>query len=439
MTGTMTCLYGTTAPANRCCLRFSLRMRLRALGHDEYWLQDQLADNPQILGLGDVELITQELHQTSGGYLDLLVKRDDTYFSVEVQLDGVDASHAFRTLEYWTRNRARWPDNKHVAVIVAEQVNTRYGSALDMLATELPIIAIELTAEPRDDNHVALTSRIVAAHPELGVDVDPITGITKVRTAEMWKASATGAGREALEEFERFVDERLGAAAYVDYSTVSHVGVRRGRRIWCRLRPIESGISVNVPDPDGGRVRGSATEAFTTMRDAVAEVGVAMRWHPSAGDGARPVNFHLRPGDLAEGQVDWALRACWEAFEDLEPFVDRYWSSRDDDRPDPNETSGFEPYYSIEYHEVEYSRNAGWTGIDYFASMDDWQTLWSVPDQEWDNLEFARRVLLHVTGREPTKQQQRRFLAGPGRGWELGNPWAKTAAELAGWAHEHGP
>ena len=147
------------------------RMRLRTLGHDEHWLQDQLAADPTILGVGDVRLVTQELHQTSGGFLDLLYERDDTYFSVEVQLGGLDASHAFRALEYWTRNRTRWPDRDHVAVIVADQINTRYGTALRSLADDLPLIVIELSAGRDGSGDTTLATKVVAAHPDLGLTV----------------------------------------------------------------------------------------------------------------------------------------------------------------------------------------------------------------------------------------------------------------------------
>src|SRR4051794_27733116 len=100
-------------------------MFLRDLGKDEYWLQDRLAAEPGLLGLGAVTVVTQELSQTAGGALDLLLEHEDTHFSVEVQLGGVDASHAFRALEYWTRHRAQAPEKRHVAVIVAETMTTR--------------------------------------------------------------------------------------------------------------------------------------------------------------------------------------------------------------------------------------------------------------------------------------------------------------------------
>jgi hypothetical protein len=414
-------------------------VRLRSLGRDERWLQDQLAVNPRLLGLGDVTLVAQELHQTGGGYLDLLFARDDVYFSVEVQLEGVDASHAFRALEYWTRNRARWPERRHVAVMVAEQINTRYGTALRSLAADLPLVVIELGVHRQNDQRIDLTFKIVAAHADLCLEVEPMTNAAEDRTSESWKAQAKPLALAALEELERFVTDQLGPSAYLDYSTVSYIGVHRGRKLWATVRLLEGGIAVDAPEPDGARHVGPyETEAFKTMRDACGEVGVALRWQPS-GDGGLPVGFRLRPGDLANGHVEWALRACWEALEDAEPFSKRYWSREKDDWYYANEETGFEPYYTIEYSEVDYASAAGYTRVDYFATIDEWKTLWSVPDDEWDDTEFARRVIVHLTSRQPTKAQIREFLRGPMADWEPGDPWAVDARDLAEWAHEHGP
>ena len=45
---------------------------IREAGLDEYWLQNQIADNPACLGLRDLELVSKERSQSSGGRLDIL-------------------------------------------------------------------------------------------------------------------------------------------------------------------------------------------------------------------------------------------------------------------------------------------------------------------------------------------------------------------------------
>jgi hypothetical protein len=151
-----------------------------------------------------------------------------------------------------------------------------------------------------------------------------------------------------------------------------------------------------------------------------------------------PIGFRLRPGDLAEGQVDWAVRACWEALEEVAPFEERYWG-RDDPFDDPNETTGFVPYYEVDYPEAGYGSNSGYVVLNYHASQDDFQTLWSAPDEEWDEVEFARRLIVHLTHRQPTKAHIRSLLKGPLRDWERGDPGFPSAEDLYDWAHEYGP
>ena len=51
-------------------LRKATPERLRALGLDERWLQEQIAKDPALLGLGDLHLIQREKVQPTGGRLD---------------------------------------------------------------------------------------------------------------------------------------------------------------------------------------------------------------------------------------------------------------------------------------------------------------------------------------------------------------------------------
>jgi hypothetical protein len=115
---------------------------------DEYWLQDKIYEDPSILGLGDLERVTIEKVQSSGGRLDLLLKNpeDDSMFEVEVMLGETDASHIIRTIEYWDLERRRWPKRSHTAVLVAEGINTRFFNVVQLLSQAIPIIGIQVSA-----------------------------------------------------------------------------------------------------------------------------------------------------------------------------------------------------------------------------------------------------------------------------------------------------
>ena len=82
-----------------------------------------IANDPAILGLGNLDLKDKERTQPRAGRLDLLLQdRDELLrYEVEVQLGKTDESHIIRTIEYWDIERRRDPQYKHTAVIVAEK------------------------------------------------------------------------------------------------------------------------------------------------------------------------------------------------------------------------------------------------------------------------------------------------------------------------------
>jgi len=88
----------------------------------ERWVQERIAEDPSLLGLGDLILKDKERRQAGAGRLDLLLQEADSSrrYEVEIQLGKVDESHIIRTIEYWDIERKRYPQYEHTAVIVAE-------------------------------------------------------------------------------------------------------------------------------------------------------------------------------------------------------------------------------------------------------------------------------------------------------------------------------
>jgi hypothetical protein len=165
-------------------------VRLRELGYDERWLQDWLAADPTRLGLGQVVVLAQELTHATGGSLDILAADGDTYYSVEVQLGEVDASHGFRVLDYWARNRARYPDKTHVAALLVESADGRFRQALQAIAEYLPLIVVALRAW-RGASEVVLVPEPLIVNESL--DVGGTVGLAsgKVRTEQDWREQLT--------------------------------------------------------------------------------------------------------------------------------------------------------------------------------------------------------------------------------------------------------
>jgi hypothetical protein len=139
---------------------------LRSLGLDERWLQDRINEDPSVLGLGNLEIAGKEHRQPVGGRIDFLLRDtegDDTYYEVEVMLGALDESHIIRTIEYWDVERQRRPNSNHRAVIVAEQITTRFFNVIRLLNRSVPLIAIKLSA-------FSMNGRVVL-HPVTVLDV----------------------------------------------------------------------------------------------------------------------------------------------------------------------------------------------------------------------------------------------------------------------------
>lgn len=125
---------------------FPEKIGLRAAQKDEYWLQDQIWENPSILTLGDLQPINKEKKQSIGGKLDILLKdpRDNSMYEVEVMLGETDPSHIIRTIEYWDIERRRWPSRQHYAVLVAESISRRFFNVVQLLSLSIPLKALQV-------------------------------------------------------------------------------------------------------------------------------------------------------------------------------------------------------------------------------------------------------------------------------------------------------
>jgi len=68
-------------------LSISNTVSIKEAGFTEEWLQTLIWENPNCLGLGELESITQETAVSSGGRLDILLKNSDTDAMYEVEVN----------------------------------------------------------------------------------------------------------------------------------------------------------------------------------------------------------------------------------------------------------------------------------------------------------------------------------------------------------------
>lgn len=113
---------------------------------DERWVQERIAEDPSLLGLGDLVLKDKERIQPRAGRLDLLLQDQDSSkrWEVEVQLGKTDEAHIIRTIEYWDIERKRYPQYEHTAVIVAEDITSRFLNVINLFNGHIPLVAVQM-------------------------------------------------------------------------------------------------------------------------------------------------------------------------------------------------------------------------------------------------------------------------------------------------------
>ena len=162
---------------------------------NERWLQDRLSNNPELLRLpGELEVRSSERRQPSGGRLDLLLEdvESGTRYEVEIQLGAMDESHIIRTIEYWDIERRRYPQYEHVAVIVAEDVTSRFLNVISLLNGAIPLIAVQIKGVEVNGSFTLISTRVVDV-VQLGTE-DEDVGETVDRSSWDHKSSALSLG-----------------------------------------------------------------------------------------------------------------------------------------------------------------------------------------------------------------------------------------------------
>ena len=74
------------------------------------------------------------------------------------------------TIEYWDLERKRYPQYEHTAVIVAEDITSRFLNVIQLFNGAIPLIALKMTAY---DCLVLGVVDAIVPEPENGAHVDP--------------------------------------------------------------------------------------------------------------------------------------------------------------------------------------------------------------------------------------------------------------------------
>lgn len=277
----------------------------------EKWLQGVLAEDPSLLGLGDLTVKDLERRQPRAGRLDMLLSDPDnnTRYEVEIQLGATDESHIIRAIEYWDIEKNRYPTYEHVAVLVAEDVTSRFLNVISLLNRSVPLIAIQMNAWDVGGAVTLTATKVLDLMPPAPDDDEDVPG--QVTDRAYWEGKSSPAALKTLDDMLLLIrhatgDHRLAFKYNRGYVGVARDGladnffimrprklseivyseVRLPRSDELTARMEEAGLDVNSYDTRFGTYRIRLTDAdLTANRELLTElIQRASGLRPAQGD-----------------------------------------------------------------------------------------------------------------------------------------------------------
>lgn len=204
---------------------------------NERWVQERIAEDPSLLGLGDIVLKDKERIHPQAGRLDLLCQDAESNhrYEIEIQLGRTDESHIIRTIEYWDIERKRYPQYDHTAVLVAEDITSRFLNVISLFNGFIPLVAIQVRALKIGD-HVSLVFTTVLNEMRLGM-VDEDEEVQETTDRSYWEKRASKSTLEMADSLLAMV-KNLDPDLTPKYNKF-YIGLAKGgqARIFVILRP----------------------------------------------------------------------------------------------------------------------------------------------------------------------------------------------------------
>ena len=217
--------------------------KLRELGVDERWLQNKIEDDPSILGLGDLNVIERERSQNSGGRLDFLMydPDDGVRYEIEVMLGRLDESHIIRTIEYWDLERKKYPNREHRAVIVAEEITSRFYNVINLFNQAIPLIALQLDALVVDAGVLLHFTKIIDVNEiSLGEEQE----VSQPTDLNFWKSKSNAKALEVVGEVENLF-KSIGIVPRLTYNKY-HIALGTTGRNFMWFHPRKSAAHCSI-------------------------------------------------------------------------------------------------------------------------------------------------------------------------------------------------
>lgn len=228
---------------------------------DEHWVQARIAEDPSIIGLGDLVLKDKERTQPRAGRLDLLLQDSDgnRRYEVEVQLGSTDESHIIRSIEYWDIEKKRYPQYEHCAVLVAEEITSRFLNVISLFNGTIPLIAIQMQALKVQDDVTLVFTTVIDELVRGGVDEDE--EVQEVTDRGYWESRGSKATLGMVDELLKVVHE-FDPALELKYNKF-YIGMAKDGRApqnFVIFRPGKNTITVSIRLKQSGEVEAKLEE-----------------------------------------------------------------------------------------------------------------------------------------------------------------------------------
>jgi hypothetical protein len=218
---------------------------------NEKWVQELISSDPSILGL-ERELVVRDKEriQPRAGRLDLLLQDPETKrrYEVEIQLGPTDEAHIIRTIEYWDIERKRYPQYEHCAVLIAEDITSRFLNVVALFNGVIPLIALQMQALKVGDHTTLVFTKVMDELSRGLVDEDEEAEAAPTDRAD-WE-------KRGSKSTVQLADELLGLAREIDPSlelkyNKFYIGLsREGQPFnFALFRPRKSTINVELSLP----------------------------------------------------------------------------------------------------------------------------------------------------------------------------------------------
>ena len=228
---------------------------------NEAWVQNVIYDDPTILGLGEVIPRDKERKQPNAGRLDLLLQDEESgkRYEVEIQLGATDENHIIRTIEYWDLEKKRYPQYEHCAVIVAEDITSRFFNIISLFNGAIPLIAIQMSAI-RNQDGIGLFFTKVLDEVKYGL-VDEDEAITIPATRDDWLKKGTKQTVEFVDELFKIV--QTVAPGYKLKYNKYYIGLEKGGMVnnFVYFKPKKQFVKIESRQPENEELKAELENA----------------------------------------------------------------------------------------------------------------------------------------------------------------------------------